>query len=58
MSKKTPPDPPPVCKNFNIRQRKYNNLNQNYVDFDFRMSSVLVIFSFFSTHNITPKKFK
>ena len=38
--------PPPICKNFNIHLRK-ENINENYVKFDFRMGAVLLIFSFF-----------
>ena len=45
MSKKI--HPLPVCKNFNIHHRKKKN--ENYVEFDFRMCTVLVIFSFLST---------
>ena len=37
---------PPICKYFNIHPRK-KKLNENYVEFDFRMGTVLVIFSFF-----------
>ena len=29
-------------------------MNENYVEFDFRMGSVFVIFLFFLTDNITP----
>ena len=44
QKKKNPPipGPPLICKNFNIDHRK-----KNYVEFDFRMGTVLVIFSFF-----------
>ena len=36
---------PPTCTNFNIYRRK-KNLNEIYVEFDFRVGTVLVIFSF------------
>ena len=36
----------PICDSFNIHRRK-KKLNENYVEFDFRMGTVLVIFSFF-----------
>ena len=43
----------PICKNFNIHHRK-NKLNENYVEFYFRMGTILVIFWFFWMDNITP----
>ena len=52
MSKKilpAPGQPPgysPICKIFNIHPRKIK-INEKYVEFDFRMGTVLVIFSFF-----------
>ena len=47
-----PPDPPspPIGKNCNIHHRK-KKLNGNYVELDFSMGTVLVIFSFFWTDN-------
>ena len=38
--------PPCICKNFNVHQRKKNE-NKNYVEFDFNIGNVFVIFSFF-----------
>ena len=43
------PLPPPICKKFNIHHRK--KINENYVEFDFRMGTILVICSFFRTDN-------
>ena len=40
-----PPTWPPICKNLNIYHRK-KHLNKNYVEFDFSIGTVLVIFSF------------
>ena len=45
MSKKIQPNPP-FRKNL-ISILEKNNFNENYVKFDFRMGTVLVIFSFF-----------
>ena len=33
----------PICKKFNIHRRK-KNFDENYVEFDFSMGTVLVIF--------------
>ena len=56
MSKKLiPPTPglppciPPICKIFNMYHRK--KINKNYVEFDFSVGTVRVIFSFFWTNN-------
>ena len=38
--------PPPICENFNIHHRG-KKLNENYVEFNFSMGTILVIFSFF-----------
>ena len=46
-----PPDPP-ICKNFDIYYRK-KKCNEKYVEFDFNICTVLVIFSLFWTDN-TP----
>ena len=45
MSKKNQPTHGPLFKKISIVETK--NLNENYVEFDFRMGTVLVIFSFF-----------
>ena len=39
----------PICKNFNIYHRK--KIHENYIEFDFSMGTILVIFSFFWTDN-------
>ena len=46
-----PPTPGllPCLPHFNINYKK--KLNENYVEFDFRIGNVLVIFSFFWTDN-------
>ena len=50
MSKKTISYPPEFVKNL-ISFIEKNNLNENYVEFDFIMGTVLMIFSFFQTDN-------
>ena len=41
-----PSEPPPGCANFDILHIK-KNVNENYVEFDFRMGTVLEIFFIF-----------